>query len=155
MEWMMITLKGIVSGFLASIGFGVLFNIRGKNLVLAGITGMIGTIVYLWALYDGIGEILACFIASICFSLCSEILARIQKTPVTTFLVCALIPLVPGGGMYRMMLAAIQGNVDKAMSIGLQTISIAGILVLGILIVSAATQSYFRLKRVIKKRRLA
>ena len=73
------------------------------------------------------------------------------KTPVTTFIICALIPLVPGGGMYRMMLQAIQGHVDEALNIGLDTISIAGVLVLGILMVSTIMRSVFKTKRQVKR----
>ncbi len=58
-------------------------------------------------------EILSNFYGALGLALASEILARKCKTPVTTFLVCALIPLVPGGGMYRTMLAAIRGDAQK------------------------------------------
>ena len=73
--------------------------------------------------------------------------ARLCKTPVTTFIVCALIPLVPGGGMYYTMLEVIQGNVQEALVKGLETLSIAGVLALGILVVSTGTQFYLRTKR--------
>ena len=87
------------------------------------------------------------FIASICFSLYSEILARTAHTPVTTFIICALIPLVPGGGMYRTMLAAIQGDIMKALTMGLDTITIAGALVLGILLVSTIMKAITKRKK--------
>lgn len=137
----------MLSSFLASLGFGVLFNIKGNKLLLAGIGGSIGGVVYHLALQYGSSEMLAMFLGSVAFSLYSEILARICKTPVTTFIICALIPLVPGGGMYRMMLQAIQGHVDEALAIGLDTISIAGVLVLGILVVSTIMKAIFKTKR--------
>lgn len=136
-----------ISSFLASLGFGILFNIKGNKLILAGVAGAIGGVLYKASLYVGISEIYANFIGAIGLALCSEILARICKTPVTTFIVCALIPLVPGGGMYRMMLEAIQGNVDGALSIGLTTLQIAGVLALGVLVVSTLTQFYLRYEK--------
>ena len=39
-------LLGIVGSFFAALGFGVLFNIKGKNLVLAAIGGMLGATMY-------------------------------------------------------------------------------------------------------------
>lgn len=129
-------IKSLFSSFLASLGFGFLFNIKGRHLILAGIAGAIGGFLYKLGLYMGMDEMISNFIGALGLTLCSEIFARIYKTPVTTFVVCALIPLVPGGGMYRMMLAAVQGSVDNALSIGLQTLSIAGCLALGILVVS-------------------
>ena len=76
------------------------------------------------------------FISSIAFSVYSEICARILKTPVTTIIICALIPLVPGAGMYYTMYEIISGNSSKALELGLNTIANAGTLALGIIFVS-------------------
>ena len=77
-----------LSAFLASLGFGLLFNIKGKNLFLAGLVGGVGGVCYKISLYYGCNEILANFIGVIALSFLSEILARKCKSPVTTFLVC-------------------------------------------------------------------
>ena len=37
-----VILKAGISSFLASLGFGFLFNIKGRNLWLAGVVGAIG-----------------------------------------------------------------------------------------------------------------
>lgn len=147
-----IMFSGLFSSFLASLGFGILFNIKGKNLILAGIGGAIGGMVYKLVLFLGGSEMIAMFSGSVVFSLYSEILARVCKTPVTTFIICALIPLVPGGGMYRTMQQAIAGNIDKALAIGLNTISIAGVLVLGILLVSTLMRAFYYMQKERKAR---
>lgn len=134
----------VIGSFLASLGFGVLFNIKGNKLILAGIGGMIGGVVYHMCLTANMSEMMSMFFGSVVLSLYSEILARICKTPVTTFLICALIPLVPGGGMYRTMLLAIQGNATQALTTGIDTIAIAGVLVLGILLVSTIMKAINR-----------
>lgn len=134
----------VVGSFLASIGFAILFNIKGKHVVIAGIAGAIGACVYKVSLVYGASEMMAIFFASICFSFYSEILARICKTPVTTYIVCALIPLVPGGGMYQTMLQALQGNIEQALATGWNTLGIAGVLVSGILIVSTLMRTIYR-----------
>ena len=148
-----IMFSGLFSSFLGlSLGFGILFNIKGKNLILAGIGGAIGGMVYKLVLFLGGSEMIAMFSGSVVFSLYSEILARVCKTPVTTFIICALIPLVPGGGMYRTMQQAIAGNIDKALAIGLNTISIAGVLVLGILLVSTLMRAFYHMQKERKAR---
>ena len=141
-------LEILIGSFIASLGFGILFNIKGKKLFLAAIGGSLGGVVYQICLDIGASELSAMFIASICFSLYSEILARTAHTPVTTFIICALIPLVPGGGMYRTMLAAIQGDIMKALTMGLDTITIAGALVLGILLVSTIMKAITKRKKI-------
>lgn len=139
--------KGIVSGFFATLGFGVLFNVRGKNLILAGITGAIGSLAYKLALYYGYSDVFSTFIGGLALSCCSEIFARLFKSPVTIYLVCALIPLVPGGGMYRTMLEVVSDNIYTAMDIGVETLCTAGVLAIAILIVSTIARIFYSRKQ--------
>lgn len=41
-----VILKSGISSFLASLGFGFLFNIKGRNLWIAGVVGAIGGACY-------------------------------------------------------------------------------------------------------------
>ena len=126
--------------FFATLGFGILFNIKGRNLIFASIGGSIGWFFYALFLKLNCSEVTALFLSSVAFSSYSEIMARVLKTPVTTFVICALIPLVPGGGMYYTMLEIIQGNPVKAMDTGLNTLSSAGSLAVGIIFVSSISR---------------
>lgn len=137
--------------FLASLGFGVLFNIRGKNLFFAALGGCISWFVYLFFKTNNNSEISSLFISSIAFSVYSEICARILKTPVTTIIICALIPLVPGAGMYYTMYEIISGNSSKALELGLSTIANAGTLALGIIFVSTITKQVTNFKKIKKQ----
>lgn len=130
----------IIFSFLASLGFGFIFNIRGKNLIYASIGGCLG-----WFTYLIIGKvhwsvILSYFLASIIISIYSEIMARVLKTPVTTLIVVSLIPLVPGAGMYYTVYEAIQGNLHNSILKGIQTISYALSLAVGIILISTVTR---------------
>lgn len=136
-----------ISSFIATLGFGILFNIKGGNLILASIGGMIGSIVYTFCLDHAINEVTALFLASVSFSLYSEVLARICRTPVTTFIICALIPLVPGNGMYQTMKLAVDGNAIAALQKGLDTIAFAGSLALGIIFVSTIMRFFLKRKQ--------
>lgn len=130
----------------ASLGFGVLFNIRGNKLFVASLIGGLGGIVYEIIMGTGQSAAFSLFWASCALSLASEIAARMMKTPVTTFLVCALIPLVPGGGMYYTVLEVVQGNVDGAVMQGLSTIIQACSIVIGVTFVSSCMRMIMRLK---------
>ncbi|HOV64896.1 MAG TPA: threonine/serine exporter family protein, partial [Spirochaetia bacterium] len=55
----------------------------------------------------------------------------------TVFIVSAIIPLVPGGGMYYTMMESIRGNIDGALSFGFETVSIAGAIAAGLAIASS------------------
>jgi len=78
---------------LATLGFGIIFNIRGKNLFFAAIVGGISWATYLFSLELNPSLVLANFIASVVLTICSELFARVLKTPVTSILISGLIPL--------------------------------------------------------------
>jgi uncharacterized membrane protein YjjB (DUF3815 family) len=129
-----------VYAFFATFGFGILFNIKGKKLIFASVGGFITWYLYLLTLNYTNSNLLALFYASLGAGFYSEVLARLLKSPVTTFSICSIIPLVPGGGMYYTMLETVQGNVNKALTTGLDTISSAGAIAIGILLASSITK---------------
>lgn len=145
MDFKYIIIQSIFA-FFASLGFGILFNIKGKKLFYAGLGGGISWFVSLLCESFGLNIKFSFFISSIIFSLYSEIMARVLKTPVTTLIICALIPLVPGGGMYYTMYEAINGNILESIELGLNTISSAGSLALGVLFISTLTRLFMSAK---------
>ena len=143
---MTLVLIQTIASFVSALGFGIIFNIKGKKLIFAAIGGGISWFVYGLGLYLNFSDIFSLFISSICFSTYSEIFARILKTPVTTLVICCLIPLVPGAGMYYTMYEAITGTVTGSLEIGLKTLSSSGTLVIGMIFVSTITRLINRLK---------
>ena len=73
-------------------------------------------------------------------------MARILKTTVTTFAISGLIPLVPGKGMYMTMLYLVNGDMAAAGSFGLTTLASAGIIALGIMVVSTFYKAFSEAK---------
>lgn len=134
---------------LATLGFGVLFNIKGRNLLFASLGGFFTWLIYLLSLEYTNSNIFALFSASFVAGLYSEILARILRSPVTTFSICSIIPLVPGGGMYYTMLESVRGNINEFLKTGIDTLSNAGSIAVGILLASSVTKVilYFSRKK--------
>lgn len=108
----------IITAFLGSIGFSILFNVRGSKLLVAGFGGALS-----WGLYLALGPYLSSdslkyFIASLFVTVYAEVFARIKKTPTTSFLVPGFIPLIPGGALYSTMKYALHNDwglfADKA-----------------------------------------
>lgn len=136
---------------IATVCFGIIFNIKGKNLIFASLGGGFSWYIYLLtSSYLPNYGILPFFIASIIVSIYSEIMARILKTPVTTFIICAIIPLVPGGGMYNTMFQSIQGNINESLSLGFQTLGIAGAVAIGVFFVSSTARLAVLIRKNIK-----
>ena len=126
-----------VMSFLGSLCFAVLSQVRGRNLIYAAIAGAV-----CWLVYALVGqlvsdEIPAYFLAAVATTIYSEFFARILRTPAIVYLAAGVIPLVPGGGIYRTMLFCIQGTPDAALSECINTIGIAGAMAMGIVIVSS------------------
>jgi len=141
-------LMQILTGFLGTCGFGILFNIRGRRWIFAVLGGLIS-----WTLFVVLGLVLAneplrYFIVSLLLSAYAEIMARILKTPTTTFIMTSLIPLIPGGSLYYTMSSAVGNDFELFMQRGVYTLELAAALSLGIVTVAA-------LSRLIKKSRTA
>lgn len=131
--------------FLACIAIGIVFNIQRNHLVLAAIGGTLGWATYLLCHFES--DVLCYFVAALVISLYGEIMARFCKAPVTSFLTVAVIPMVPGGGMYYTMEYCIRGETELFATTGLHTLAIAGAIALGIVTVS----SLVRLWKIMRK----
>ncbi|KEZ85503.1 membrane protein [Clostridium sulfidigenes] len=136
----------VIYAFIVSLGFGVLFNVRDKNLFFAALGGAVGWFFYSLTMNLSNSSILAMLIASISISIYAEIFSRVLKNPVTLFLVCSLIPLVPGSGMYYTVFEAVEGNVFGSLNNGIETLSLAGVIAVGIILVSTLSRLMQKLK---------
>lgn len=135
-------IKVMLGAFLTTVSFGILFNVRKKKLLYAGLIGICAGSVLYGAQRLGANLILAQFLASCTLSGMAEICARKIKTPVTTFIVCALIPLVPGGGMYLSMKSLMESNLEKSNEILMNVLAQSGAIALGIVVISTISIIY-------------
>ena len=130
-----VALKSVYAA-LACAGYCILYNTRGMGLCICAFGGAVATAVY--TLFAGSGSVmLATFVAAVAVSVYAESMARIRKCPVTAYQLVAMFPLVPGGGIYYTMSAVIDGDLDLAGALGVSTLGVAGMISLGLLVVSA------------------
>ena len=125
-----------IGSFFGCLGFSILFNIHGKGIFLCVLGGVLSWATYLIALGLGCSDLTAYFLAGLFSAAYAEIMARIRKYPAISYLVVAIFPLIPGAGVYYAMSHAVQGNMDLFASRGIHTAAIAGVLAVGILLVS-------------------
>jgi len=126
----------ILMGYLGTLGFNILFNLRGKKLWLASFGGLLSWAVVL--LLDAWlpSETLRYFLGSAAGALYGEILARVEKTPTTTFLVPSVIPLIPGSALYYTMNYALNKQWPLFGQQAFYTLTLAGALAVGIIAVT-------------------
>ena len=126
-------------GIIGSLGFALLFGIRGtKPLGCIALGSGIGWIVYLVSVAGGHGKAFGMLASSLVIAACSEILARVIKTPVILLLVPMLIPEIPGGDLYYTMYSLVEGDTDTFVSLLQLVLAEAGAIALGIILASYA-----------------
>lgn len=76
-------------------------------------------------------DIIQSFFAALVISAWSEVMARLRKCPVTSYLLVALFPLVPGGGIYYTMEHALNGDTELFLDTLMHTLGLAGALASG------------------------
>ncbi|MDD3225101.1 MAG: threonine/serine exporter family protein [Clostridium sp.] len=137
--------------FLASMGFAIIFNIRGKNIIIASIGGGLSWFIYLLVQNFHGSNTVSMFAGAFAVAVFSEIMARLLKSPVTTFVIVGIIPLVPGNGMYHIVYETISGHLTKATFWGVQTLLSAGAIAVAIVMVSSISKLIFYKKRTCPK----
>ena len=93
-----------VVSVLSSIGFGLVFSIPKKTLVVSGINGGICWIIYKLILNNFGNIYLANFISSMIIAILSELLARKLRFPASVFIFPGIINLCPGEAIYNLSL---------------------------------------------------
>jgi uncharacterized membrane protein YjjB (DUF3815 family) len=131
----------------ATFGLSIIFNIKGRNLFFSALGAGMTWLAYSLASGTEGFTMYAVFIGSLTAGVYSEAMARIRKAPVTIFVIGSIIPLVPGLKMIDTMLEVLKGNTDTAISLGVTTIITAGLIAVGIFVVSSS----FRLAAVLNK----
>lgn len=129
-----------VWALISSIGFAILFNVHSLGVLFCAMGGMLTWAVYLLAISLGADVVGANFWAAAFASAYSEIMARIRKYPAISYLVVSIFPLLPGAGIYYTVSYALEQNMNLALSKGLETAAIAGVMAVGILLISTAVK---------------
>ena len=134
-----LTLMQFIWAFLAILGFSIRSNLKGIRILFTALSGGLCWAFYLIILYYSKSMLFSVFVAIILVCIYSEIVAPRLKTPVSVFVTCAIIPLVPGRGLFNSMQLYIAGDNLHASKAILQTLLIAGTISIAIAIVSSVT----------------
>lgn len=126
--------------FLACAGVCLLYNIHGFGIALCSLGGAWGWLVYLVAETAGAGKPIAALLAGLAIAAYAEIMARVRKCPASGYLLLAFFPLVPGAGLYYTVEAYFVGDTQRFLTVGRETLGIAGGLAIGVLLVSSAVR---------------
>lgn len=135
-----------VACFIGCIGFAILFNIHGPALFLTSLGGMQVWAIYLITVDVSGSDLTGYFWGSVFAAVYSEIMARVRKCPAITYLAVSIFPLLPGAGLYYTMTHIVNKEMDLFASRGMYTAAIAGVMAVGILLISTSVRMYLNWK---------
>ena len=136
----------LMSAFLGSIGFAIILKIKGKQIVYAGIGGLVTWLIYLLTFEELHSDFTCNLIAAVFVAVYAEVMARINKAPATIFLTAAAVPLIPGGKLYYTMYGIVSENRQMFEVNGTSAIIIALAISLGFVAVAVVNKYLNRLK---------
>lgn len=131
---------------LACVGYGLVYNIHGFGVLICGSGAALGWYIFLIMQHCIGGDCAPAFIAASVIALYAESMARVRHCPVTGYLQIALLPLVPGAGIYEAMRHCIVGDLELFFVTLIHTFSFAAALALGAMLTSTLIRIVSTLK---------
>lgn len=136
------------SSFIATMAFGILFNVPRRSLASGGLVGMIGWVIYMSMMtYVQVNMFIATLISAFSIATLSQFLARFHKMPATLYSVSGIIPLVPGGLAYDAIRRFMQNNYTEGIQLATSTLLLAGAIAFGLIFSGVLTNTLHHTKQ--------
>lgn len=142
-------LMQLLTAFFGAMGFGLMFHLRLRHLILAAAGGMFTWGIYLAMAFWREDIFFPSLIASAFATLFAEIMARLHKAPATLYLIIAEVPLIPGSSLYYAMSYAVRNEWAQSKMYGYRTMEYALGIAMGMFLVWAL---YDMLGRILKNK---
>ena len=125
-------IRAVIGAFFGTVGFAMLVHAPKRSWFVSGLIASLSYLVYWFMTYLGLPDPMAIFIGSLFGSLVGLLSARLMKIIGTVFLMSAVVPVVPGLGLYRMMSALGQGQIAAGAKTGIQAMLTVAMIALGL-----------------------
>lgn len=132
-----------IAYFFSCVCFAIIFNAPKKELAFCGIVGLCGKIVYTLLHINAGSSSFAVLSAALAIAAFARILSYNRKAPSTLYLIPGILPLAPGVEMYHTMQGVLFGDMLYTYIQGVETIKIAGLISLGIVVIFSLPQKVF------------
>ena len=125
-------LRAILGAFFGTIGFAMLVHVPRRAWLASGLIAAVSYLVYWAFLHLGLSDPTAIFLGSLFGSLAGQLCARKMKIIGTVFLMSAIVPVVPGLGLYRMMSFLGQNRISDGAAMGISAMITVAMIALGL-----------------------
>lgn len=122
----------MLSSTLGTFGFALLLHAPRKAWLSASLIGGLGYTLYWGLMQIGWGEPAAMFVGVLVASILAQVAARKMRMIATIFITLAIIPCVPGLGLYRCMAYLGQGMNAEGLRTGVNAMICIGMIALAL-----------------------
>ena len=125
-------LRAVLGAFFGTVGFAMLVHTPRRAWLASGLIAAFSYLVYWGLVRFGFSDPASIFAGSLFGSLAGQLCARRMKIIGTVFLMSAVVPVVPGLGLYRMMAALGRRQLAAGAMTGLQAMITIAMIALGL-----------------------
>ena len=125
-------LRAVFGAFFGTVGFAMLVHVPKRSWFASGLIASFSYLVYWGSLRLGLSDPSSIFLGSFFGSLAGQLCARRMKIIGTVFLMSAVVPVVPGLGLYRMMAFLGQGRTVDGVNMGIHAMITVAMIALGL-----------------------
>ena len=125
-------IRGVLGAFFGTVGFAMLVHTPKRAWFVSGLIASLSYMIYWFMTHLGLPDPMAIYIGSFFGSLVGLLSARLMKIIGTVFLMSAVVPVVPGLDLYRMMAALVQGQIAAGAKTGIQAMITVAMIALGL-----------------------
>ena len=140
----------MVSSFVGTLGFAIFMHAPKRAWFPASAVGGLAYALYWLLLSHGFSAFMSIFVAALLGSVLGQFLARRMQMIATIFVLLAMIPLVPGLGLYRCMHFLAQEQYSAGVDAGVRAMMEVVMIALGIAVGSFLFRRFVRPRRVEK-----
>lgn len=132
--------------FLATVSFAIIFNVKKTEILYCGLDGVICFFIYELLISFNYTKFLSSIISVFIAVLVSRRLSFVRKIPSTVYIIPGIIPIAPGAAIYLTMYSLISGINYDVLKYSLETLTIAGGIVIGMSIALSLPNEWFNFK---------
>ena len=125
-------LRALFGAFFGAVGFAMLVHVPKRSWFVSGLIAAFSYLVYWVFLRVGLSDPTSVFLGSFLGSIAGHLCARKMKIIGTVFLMSAVVPVVPGLGLYRMMAFFGQGRISDGADMGTRAMITVAMIALGL-----------------------
>ena len=123
----------IVGALICTFGLTLLYNLEWRSIPFALIGAAVACAIFEFYIYFNTNYFVGALLSAMAVAAYSDILSHIIKTPTTVLLIPGIVPMVPGGLLFKTMLAILDKKTEDASLSGSRALFIALGITVGIL----------------------